>query len=229
VPPREDSARLLSLAVHEFRTPMTVVAGYLRMLLKDRAGPVTDAQRKLLEEAERSCKRLSALLAELSDIANLDGGRMTLAQQRMDLLAIVERAAAEAERPPDRDVQIEMRGEPGVLPVSGDAQRLTSAVAAICTAVMRDAVQAAVLVVDRGIQNAKTGASARLIVGDPETVDELAATAPRRLGSFEDSRGGVGLSLAVARRIIEGHGGRIFSPAGERRRTGVLVLLPLEH
>ena len=45
--------KVLSLSVHEFRTPMTVVAGYLRMLLKDRAGPITDQQRKLLEEAEK--------------------------------------------------------------------------------------------------------------------------------------------------------------------------------
>ena len=39
--------RLLSLSVHEFRTPITVVAGYIRMLLKDRAGPLNDQQRRL--------------------------------------------------------------------------------------------------------------------------------------------------------------------------------------
>ena len=54
--------KILSLSVHEFRTPMTVVAGYIRMLLKDRAGPLSDQQRKLLEEAEKSCARLTALL-----------------------------------------------------------------------------------------------------------------------------------------------------------------------
>ena len=37
--------KILSLSVHEFRTPMTVVAGYIRMLLKDRAGPLSDQQR----------------------------------------------------------------------------------------------------------------------------------------------------------------------------------------
>jgi signal transduction histidine kinase len=227
VPSRENSAKLLSLAVHEFRTPMTVVAGYLRMLLKDRAGPVTDAQRKLLEEAERSCKRLSNLLAELSELANLEGRRITLARQPAELLSIVDAAAAHAEMPAEREVRIEMRGDPGRRTIAADAQRLQQALSAICTAVMRDAVHSAVLVIDRGIQDGKTGASARLIIGDPETADELAAAAPRRLGSFEDSRGGVGLSLAVARRIVEAHDGRLFSPAGERRRTGVLILLPL--
>ena len=66
--------KILSLSVHEFRTPMTVVAGYIRMLLKDRAGPLSDQQRKLLEEAEKSCGRLTALLTEVSDLSNLEGG-----------------------------------------------------------------------------------------------------------------------------------------------------------
>ncbi|MGH3117468.1 MAG: histidine kinase dimerization/phospho-acceptor domain-containing protein, partial [Gaiellales bacterium] len=41
--------RLLSLAVHELRTPATVVGGYLRMVLKDRAGPLSEDQRRLLQ------------------------------------------------------------------------------------------------------------------------------------------------------------------------------------
>ena len=67
--------KVLSLSVHEFRTPMTVVAGYIRMLLKDRAGPLSDPQRRLLEEAEKSCARLTALLTEVSDLSNLEEAR----------------------------------------------------------------------------------------------------------------------------------------------------------
>ncbi len=66
--------RLLSLAVHEFRTPVTVVAGYLRMLLREQGGPLTDKQRKMLEEADRSCTRLGALVAEMSDLGKLESG-----------------------------------------------------------------------------------------------------------------------------------------------------------
>ena len=44
------------------------------MLLKDRAGPLSDMQRQLLEEAEKSCGRLSALLDELSDLSQLESG-----------------------------------------------------------------------------------------------------------------------------------------------------------
>src|SRR5688572_11038445 len=44
--------RALSLAVHELRRPITVGAGYLRMLLREQAPPITGKQRKMLEEAD---------------------------------------------------------------------------------------------------------------------------------------------------------------------------------
>ena len=93
--------KILSLSVHEFRTPVTVVAGYLRMLLKDRAGPLSDRQRRLVEEAEKSCARLSGLLAEVSDLSNLEAGTAPFNRQRTDLSQLVREAAAELPpRPP---------------------------------------------------------------------------------------------------------------------------------
>src|SRR5918992_4554714 len=93
--------KLLSLAVHEFRTPITVVAGYIRMLLKDRAGPLSDAQRRLLEEAEKSCGRLSALVAEMSDLANLEAGTAPLNRGDLDLQALLADTVAALAAAPD--------------------------------------------------------------------------------------------------------------------------------
>src|SRR5689334_25234544 len=77
--------RAMSLAVHELRTPVTVVAGYLRMLLREQGGPLTDKQRKMLEEAERSCARIGALVAEMSDLGKLEGRELALGKQSFDL------------------------------------------------------------------------------------------------------------------------------------------------
>src|SRR5438034_3071099 len=77
--------RALALAVHEFRTPVTVVSGYLRMLLKEQGGPLTEKQRKMLEEAERSCGRIGALVAEMSELGKLEGGELAVARQVFDL------------------------------------------------------------------------------------------------------------------------------------------------
>src|SRR3954462_12371978 len=81
--------RVMSLAVHELRTPVTVVGGYLRMLLRVQAGPLTDKQRKMLEEAERSCGRLGALVNEMSEFGKLESGDVALARQEIDVAALL--------------------------------------------------------------------------------------------------------------------------------------------
>src|SRR3990170_3418924 len=84
--------KLLSLAVHEFRTPITVVAGYIRMVLRERAGPISDQQRKLLEEAEKSCGRLSALVSEMSDLSALEGGTAAFNAATLELGGVLAEA-----------------------------------------------------------------------------------------------------------------------------------------
>jgi signal transduction histidine kinase len=46
-------------------------------------------------------------------------------------------------------------------------------------------------------------------------------------GPADEWRGGLGLELPLARRVIERHGGRLLSPAGPDRRPAFMVLLPL--
>src|SRR3954463_7508304 len=77
--------RTMSLAVHELRTPVTVVCGYIRMVLKEHGGPLTDKQKKMLQEAERSCERISALVAEMSDLGKLESRDLSVARQNIDL------------------------------------------------------------------------------------------------------------------------------------------------
>src|SRR5205085_9699381 len=60
----EAYSQLLSLAVHEFRTPASVVGGYLRMLQADTESALSERQRKMIADAARSCGRLVELINE---------------------------------------------------------------------------------------------------------------------------------------------------------------------
>src|SRR6476620_5340639 len=116
--------KILSLSVHEFRTPMTVVSGYIRMLLKDRAGALNDQQRRLLEEAEKSCGRLSALVSEVSELSNLEAGTVTYNKQRTDLRAALRQAVEQLPPLPDREVAVDLELGSGEAQVEGDPVRL---------------------------------------------------------------------------------------------------------
>src|SRR5215212_7160313 len=123
--------RVISLAVHELRTPVTVVSGYLRMLLREQGGPLTDKQKKMLEEAERSCTRIGALVAEMSEFGKLVGGELALSRQEFDIAALLAELASGMHEGEDRGVRLELRGVDHPVPVIGDRTRLAAAVKAL--------------------------------------------------------------------------------------------------
>jgi signal transduction histidine kinase len=218
--------KLLSLAVHEFRTPMTVVAGYIRMLLKDRAGPLSDQQRKLLEEAEKSCGRLSALIGELSDVSSLEGGTASFNRSRVDVQSLLRQAISMLPAMPDREITVELDGAP-TGHVNGDAARLQSALTSVLTALRRELVTANRLLVRAGTAQPDGKPSIHIAIGDEDQIEAIAAADPRTLARFDEWRGGSGLSLAIARRIIDQHGGALLSPPGDGK-AGAVVTLPRE-
>jgi signal transduction histidine kinase len=215
----------MSLAVHEFRTPMTVVAGYIRMLLKDRAGPVTDQQRRLLEEAEKSCGRLSGLLTEMSDLAGLEGGTAPFNRSPVDLGTLLADAAASLPPMPDREITVTLSvSTPEGANVNADAVRLKTAISAVLTALRRELVTSTELFV-RAREGEYAGRPAVWIaIADADHIEPLVNAAPEALTTFDEWRGGCGLTLAVARRVINGHDGALFSPADGTKAGAVLVL-----
>lgn len=219
--------KLVSLAVHEFRTPMTVVAGYIRMLLKDRAGPLSDQQRRLLEEAEKSCARLSALLAEMSELGTLEGGTAPFNFSRVDLRAVLRAAVAELPDMPDREIRVDVDIGDGVAGIQADPVRLKTALTSVLQGLRRELVTSARLLVRETTRPHNGRAASWIVIGDEEHATVLRDADPAMLASFDEWRGGCGLSLAIARRVINAHGGALWSPA-DGAKAAAVIMVPLQ-
>lgn len=219
--------KILSLSVHEFRSPLTVVAGYIRMLLKDRAGPLSDQQRRLLEEAEKSCGRLTSLLQEVSDLSTVEAGNAPLKRQPADLHTALRAAVEQLPPLPDRKVAIELQLGRSPAPISADTTRLTDAFKWIFSALRRELVTSDRLLV-RERPTTHDGVPAyELHIGDEETLAALDAEGRDERVLFDEWRGGCGLTLPVARRIVNAHDGWIWG-APDGRKAGARVVL-LRH
>ncbi len=217
--------RLLSLSVHEFRTPITVVAGYIRMLLKDRAGALNEQQRRLLEEAEKSCGRLSGLVAEMSELSSLEAGSSAFNRSDLDVTALL-REVIEALPPiPDRDIVVELSCSGDAPAIHGDPVRLRSSLTSLLTALRRELVTSNRLYVRQSTRQHEGRPVVWIAFGDAEHIDRLATAEPSGLSTFDEWRGGCGLSLGIARRVIGAHSGNIWS-AGESAKAGAVVMLP---
>jgi signal transduction histidine kinase len=219
--------KLLSLAVHEFRTPITVVAGYIRMLLMERAGPLNEAQRRLLQEAEKSCGRLSTLVAEMSELSHLETGTISLNKRVVDIRALLQDTIDTLPPQPDYQVTIELSDDGCQAPVQGDPARLKSTFASLLIALRRELVTANRLFVRCTTRKVDGGSVLWIAIGGADQVKRLEAADAAGLSTFDEWRGGCGLSLAIARRIIAAHRGRIWSPAEDEGKSAAVVMLPL--
>ena len=177
---------------------------------------MSERQRRMIDEAEKSCARLVAIVAELSDIGKLDSGTVKLAQQPVDLFPLIQKVAELVHEARDRNVQLEISGPSDGAAITGDALRLHAAFDAIFRAILREKPGPCTVVAERRLESRDGQAAAVVIVAEQGRVQEAY---DHERGAFDDTRGGMGLALPLARRVVERHGGRIWSPASTSGST----------
>jgi len=198
---------------HELATPMTPVVGYVKMLLDGELGPTTRAQEKALRSMDDCVRRLRALIDNLLDVTGLETGKMKFMLRDYDLgevaRRVVEGARASAEA---HGHELLAEIPPGRLPAVGDAERLGRALAQLVDNAIK-------FTPDRG----RIGVRARvapesryeIVVADTgpgipsERADRIFEPFYQVDGSPTRLHGGVGVGLAIVRRVVQGFQGDI--------------------
>lgn len=235
----EDVARLrrefLQNVSHELATPMTPVVGYLRLLLNEELGPLTDLQRKCLGAIETSTQRLRSVVDTLLDVSSLETGRMHYYGRPYDFREVAESALAQMRpRFEERDVTLVERIPDEPLSAQGDPDKLLRAMVHVLENASKFTPiggEVAVEVRSEGDEYLLFGVADSGPGVRPEHIARIMEPFYQVDGSVTRERGGVGLGLAFARRVTEALGGGIeisSPPAGEvaaRQLPGTLVEL----
>lgn len=199
-----DASRRLFFAKvsHELRTPVTVMRGEAEVALatgEDGAG----ALRAIVAQSELLDRRVAELLA----LSQAEDGRLALARDALDLGAVARAAAATATRHAVANAVTLDVTVKDAASIAGDARWLEQAmVAALDNAIKFSPEHGHVeLVVAREARQARVSIADR---GDGVAIEAL----PRLFDAFYQTvegraRGGNGLGLALARWVVEQHGG----------------------
>jgi signal transduction histidine kinase len=196
------------------------------MLLREQAGPITDQQRKMLEEADKSCARIGSLVSQMSELGKLEDGQITVARAPFDLSELVVEVASNMHEGEDRGVRLETRG-PGPIMVIGDRTRLAAAIGALMHAALRERGEPGVILVECSTPSDTSTRWVTVTIGDEAATRLLVDAGRSTPPPFDEWRGGLGLALPVGRRVIEAHGGALWSAHGEKTRGAAALRLPI--
>jgi len=234
----EEMARLrrefLQNVSHELATPMTPVVGYLKLLLDEELGPLTELQAKCLRSIEQSTQRLRGVVDNLLDVSALETGRMHFYDRAYDFFGLVGEAIEEARPALDRKgIRLAVEVPAEASPARGDPDKLRRALVHVLDNAAKFAPQGGEVAV--GATSLGDRYEVRILDGGPgiEPTDRQRIFEPfvQVDGSPTRRHGGVGLGLAFARRVTVALGGgiEVGEPPSEgvagRRLGGTLVRL----
>ena len=217
----------LAMVSHELRTPLNAMMGWVGILRTNKGNE--DVYARAIDAIERSAKTQTRLVDDLLDISRIVSGNLLIEKQPLHLASVIEPVLDTAfPSAREKSLTIDVSLERTAKWVNGDPNRLQQ--------VVNNLVQNAIKFTPEGGQIKVTltyqGDEARITVTDTGKgiSSEFLPQVFERYRQARDSgegRIGLGLGLAIARHIVEAHGGSITAESeGEGRGATFSVALP---
>ncbi|HWW84879.1 MAG TPA: ATP-binding protein, partial [Vicinamibacterales bacterium] len=219
----------LATLSHELRTPLNAILGYARMM---RSGLVSnDKQTRAIETVERNATSLAKIVEDILDVSRIITGKIRLDVQPVELPAMVRGAIETVQPAADaKGVRVQSVIDPRAGPVSGDPERLQQ--------IVWNLVSNAVKFTPKGgyvqVRVERVNSHVEIVVSDtgagiaPEFLPHIFERFRQADAGTTRERGGLGLGLAIARHLVELHGGTIHVVSdGLGKGSTFRVKLPL--
>jgi signal transduction histidine kinase len=240
----------LASAAHELKTPLAVIKGYYDLLLAGSLGRLSEKQRDILEESKDSCERLVRLVSMFLNYSALESGKLVLQLRENDLRDCLDELAKRwSEAFQRKGVKLEASFDPSIPNFRFDYQKVQQAAANLLDNALKHTPGGGTVTLRAGphfwerrvAEVSPVQERRRFRLPRPNSVEVSVAdngpgiAAEHHQEIFEDfirvdrNTTGMGLGLAIAKRLVQAHRGKIWveseTPSGSR----FTFLLPMDQ
>ena len=219
----------LAVVSHELRTPLNAITGWASLL---RSGNMTnETAARAIETILRNARAQAQMISDLLDVSRIVSGRMRLDIRPFQLIDVIE-SALEIIRPSAaaKGIQLERVLDPDAGRLSGDPDRLQQ--------VLTNLLSNAVKFTPKGgrvqVTSERVNSHIEIVVADtgvgiePNLLPYIFDRFRQGEGAVNREYRGLGLGLAIARHVVELHGGTITGKsAGSRKGSTFVIQLPV--
>ncbi len=197
---------------HELRTPLNAILGYTELILDKIYGEVPDKIREVLERVQNSGRHLLSLINDVLDLSKIEAGQLTLSLNNYSMKDIVQTVFTAVESlAAEKKLTLRVDVPPDLPRGTGDERRITQ--------VLLNLVGNAIKFTEAGeVAIRATVSDGQFLVAVSDTGPGISEADQQRIfeefqqgdGSSTRHKGGTGLGLTIAKRIVELHRGRIW-------------------
>jgi len=223
-------SNFLSVTSHELRTPMSVIKGYIQMMLKGNLGTISNEQKKALEIVLRNSNQLDTLIQDILDISRLESGTMKFIPERTNVKNMLEQTIETMQSIADtKNIKISISLEKNTPDLIIDQERVKQVIVNLLNNAIKFSYEGSIIT----IFARKTADYVLFEIQDfgrgiPKDKQDKIFEIFYQVDSERDRKiGGVGLGLAISRGIILSHGGNIWVESEPGKGSTFRLTLPI--
>jgi signal transduction histidine kinase len=208
----QHKSEFLASMSHELRTPLNAVIGFSDVLLQGMFGETNEKQTEYLRDILASGQHLLSLINDILDLSKIEAGRMDLDLAGFDVPSAIEDALLlMRERAGRRGLTLERHIDQGLGEIRADQRKVKQVLLNLLSNAVKFTPEGGVIDVravrvDGEVEIAVMDTGIGIAPEDQEAVFEEF----RQVGKAEKKAEGTGLGLALCRKFVELHGGRIW-------------------
>jgi two-component system sensor histidine kinase GlrK len=225
-------AEFLSHMTHELRSPMTAVHAGTQLLLEQIPGPISDTQRSTLQIMEESSREVINMISGLLDLAKFEAGMMVYHPTSIDLMRNVDAAIQKVRLHAERErIRIIVNAPSEPVRVQADETRIQQVLDNLLSNALKFSPEGALVClklepdVEKKTLQISVSDTGRGIA--PESLPHIFENFYGGSTGTPSKVPGSGIGLALAKKVVEGHGGRIWAESELGKGTTMCFILPL--